>query len=855
VCPGDVDGDAAITPADVVAAPAVLFQDAEVDAATLVRADANDDGLVTASDVAAILLLQGAPCMDPPPLHTPSATPSPTPDAAAATATTTATPTHSPTSTATLMAGTPTRTPTPLPTPTATSACIVQSAQLGTTNGQISASDCQRNFDGSVRYTDVYSLVGVPGTSIKIDVTTSGGSALMPFVRLIDADGQFDAVEGAPPIQFVVTTGQPYQLFVTTRPSSPTVFGPYTLTLSGLSCPGPTAISLNSTRTATLGSTSCPDPAGPTVGSTINPADRYTFNVSQVPKTISVAMSQVLPADNIDPTLTLIGPDGFAVGSDDDSGGGIAGLDAQMTFLAVQAGTYTIIAAGGGAVGSYSLTLKAPTCAATPLKDIPADRPVTCSNQTGPGCSGALFSTLAGGPPPTTCNAAPLGIPGATTTTPDTNSPADLYTFTGTAGDVISVGMSSDDDAHLYLLAPASAGGAVLAEDDTSGIFTTAGGAQLAATLPVAGTYTIVATNNNVLQPGDPPVNYTLYVQKCPARGLLNPSTGRTTTGAFNAFDCFGFGNIPFRTYVFDGMAGQFVTTTVSSKDIDAFVRVFAPDGSRIENDDDPFEAATSDARANRILPVDGRYIVEVSASVGQGAVDIATTPPPAYSVRAQVCSTATVSSGSVSGAFQDSDCELSSGQKFDVYTFAAGARPRAATILPPNNGCALGLFAEGPQTPADACSTDLLEMPLLSNGKYGFVIAAATDTTRGPYVAQVSSCPMTVLGFGDKRTGTLTSSDCTDATGAPADWLWFQAAGDLVQFNSGVSGTVSASFPLAGVFTDAVGSEAVSGDFTDDPDAMVPLGNNLGALLKITSAAPTANGNYTVSVDPASLR
>ena len=131
--------------------------------------------------------------------------------------------------------------------------------------------------------------------------------------------------------------------------------------------------------------------------------------------------------------------------------------------------------------------------------------------------------------------AAPLPIPVISDDTPELASPADVYTFTTTsAGEVISVTMESDDDAHLYLLGPASAGNPLVAEDDDSGPVSGTLDAQLAATLIVPGTYTLVAANNSMLLPPDPEepgdlgdsIDYKLFIQKCPVLGALNPVTG-----------------------------------------------------------------------------------------------------------------------------------------------------------------------------------------------------------------------------------------------------------------------------------------------------------------------------------------
>src|SRR6185369_11906213 len=125
----------------------------------------------------------------------------------------------------------------------------------------------------------------------------------------------------------------------------------------------------------------------------------------------------------------------------------------------------------------------------------------------------------------------------------------------------------------------ASAGNPLVAEDNDGGPVGIGFDAQLAATLAASGTYTIVAANNNALRPRDPAapddeeeiVGYTLHVQKCANAGALRADAA-PRSAAFNVFDCTGFGGVPFRSYVLDGTAGEFVTVSMSSDDVDAAV-------------------------------------------------------------------------------------------------------------------------------------------------------------------------------------------------------------------------------------------------------------------------------------------
>ena len=820
-CPGDVDRNGVVTSADVAALVPLLFIDPLLlDIDTLLRADVNDDGVLNGADIAAILALDGIPCPSPRP--TPTSTPTPT-----------MTPILS-----------PTQTNTRPPTPTATPPCVVQQASLGSTTGTLSATDCERTFSGQPQFVDLYNVTAAPGTAITVELTTT--APLVGYLAVTDPGGQFDGVVGSSPIQFTVTTGLPYQIQVTSEPTSSVRLGNYTLKLTSMSCPTPVVLPIGTSRPFNLDGTECPEPGDPTVGQNSDPADVYTFTVTDVPKNISIIMQQLSINDDIFPAMALLGPDGYELVSQDNNFDCTAPtgqlLCSQIRFLALQRGTYTILAAGTGGLGRYSMTLTSPTCNSRTLNNIPTDHALSCSG-TGVGC----MSTLDGNTTHTPC-AAPLPDAQDQQDSPEPGSPAELYSFTATAGDVISVRMTSDDAPHLYLLGPAPAS-KLIASDDTSD------GAQFAATLTAPGTYTIVAANDNALFSDDPPINYTLLVQKCPVSGGLNPLTGRQVSGTYSPLDCLGSGDIPYRSYTFAGLAGQFVTTTMTSSTVDSFLRVFAPDGSVVENDDDSFDDATGDARASRLLPVDGTYIVEASTSPSGPTVDPGAVPPPSFTLRARLCATTAAAPGHLSGTWDDTDCDLGGGTRGDVFTFPAGSTPAVATLSPPANGCVLALLADGTQVPVGGCTTDPIDIPVLGSSVYGFIVAGAETSTRGAYTLGFSHCPANSVGFGDTRHGMLDGTNCADPDGSPADWFVLQAPAGLVNFNSGMTGQINAAFPLGALFSDLTGSSPLLGRFNEDPSTMFSAGNNLAAVLRVTGQAPTDMGAYDLSIDTAQLR
>jgi len=820
-CPGDLNHDGVVTAADAVALVPLLFVDPlTLDIDTLVRADVNDDGALSNADIVAILALDGLPCPTPPPPATATPTPTATPIV------------------------TPTQTNTGTPTPTPTPACAVHQGALGSTNGTLDSTACQRLVSESMRLVDVYSITSTPGTAITVQLTTV--APLAGYVVVLDPAGQFDRVEGVAPIQFTVTSAKPYQILVTSDPQSTVQLGDYTLTLTSTVCPTPVALPFGTSRPFNLDGTECPEPGMPTIGTLSEPTDVYTFTVTDVPKNVSIIMQQLGVNDTIFPVMALLGPDGFELVTQDDNFDCSAPtgtlLCAEIRFLALQRGTYTILAGGLGGTGRYSLALVSPTCNPVALAAIPPDHPLTC-----PGSAAGCVGTLQGNTTLTPC-AAPLPAPGGKDYVPAPSSPAALYSFAASAGDVISVKMASDGNPHLYLIGPSPAN-ALVTDDNTSMT------AELATTLAVPGTYTIVAANDATLAPEDNPVNYTLLIQKCPVRGGLNLLTGRQMSGTYSTLDCVGSGGIPYQSYAFSGRAGQFVTTTMTSSNIDSFVRVFAPDGSHVDNDNDLFQDVTSDARVSRILPMDGRYFVEVSASRSGPAVDLSAAPPPAFTVRAQTCSTTAAMPGSLNGTWENADCDLANGRTGDIYTFPAGTAPAVATVSPPSNGCIVALLDDGSQVPSDGCSTTPVDVPVLGTSVRGFIVAGAQTSTRGAYTVGFSRCPVTSVGFGDTYHGVLNGTNCADSDGTRADWFLIQAPAGLVNFNLGMTGSISAAFPLAAVLSDLGPSRFVTGTFSEDPSTMFSGGTNLGAVLRVTGATSANLGAYDLSIDTVSLR
>lgn len=831
-CRGDVDDDDIVGPNDLAATVVVLFAEPEdVDVGTLMRADANDDAAVSAADLIAIVQLQGFRCPAGP--------------------TRTRTPTRTPTHTA-IAPPTVTATRTPNPTPTPTQACTLQQASLGITNGTLTDTDCRRVFRGTARRTDAYTFSTSSGQVVRIEaIGTGGAGSYTPYIRVIDANGFFEQVEGPSPIEFTATTSLPYLIYITSEPTQPLQTGPYRMTLSVRTCPIETA----RIRLKTMDSNACPDLGSPSVGGRTDLADIYTFSITQPLTRVEITMEQSVEDSLLDPIISVYGPDGYELfpsfQADDAAPGGF-GFNARARFLAVQTGTYTLVASGGGcdpaepgANCRYRLIFSATQCPRIAAGPIPSTSPKV------------IAATLYGDTQRTACPA-PVTIPGFNETEePEVNSVADAYTFTAAAGDIISATMDSEGDSQLTLFGPLQAGNPFVTQND---VVDTDFTSQLAATLTRDGTYTLLAVNRTFLErpdPNDPQdtgdfVEYEAFLQQCRVAGGLVPSTGTTANGRFRVTDCLGFGGYPFQSFAFNADAGQVIATTMTSAAVNSSLQVVGAGVGAATNDDDPL-GTTADARVIRTIPSTGVYFAEASTSREDFEPELG--PAPSFSLSARACAPKVAALGTLAESFSDGDCDLGDGRKYDVFTLdgLAGLPPRpfVVSVEPPANACVLGLLPQGQQIFARSCAKQALDIPVVGSGTAAFVIAADGAAIRGAYTVKVAVCPLSTIGFGASHNGSLATAGCADTGGVRADWILFQDRVGLVRFNEGLSLSLSAGFATAASITDVVQTSPLTGRRGLDAVELLPLGENLGALVKVRGATVGDLGNYTVHVAP----
>jgi hypothetical protein len=205
--------------------------------------------------------------------------------------------------------------------------------------------------------------------------------------------------------------------------------------------------------------------------------------------------------------------------------------------------------------------------------------------------------------------------------------------------------------------------------------------------------------------------------------------------------------------------------------------------------------------------------------------------------------------------SFSESDCDLGGGRRYDVFSFdgVAGLPPRpfVASVEPPANACVLGLLPEGSQFLVGSCTKTALDIPVVGPGTAAFVIAADSAGISGSYSVRVSVCALPTIAMGTTHNGSLTSAGCSDTAGVRSDWVLVQDRVGLVRFNDGFFVTLTAAFPTAAMITDAAQAASLFGRRGLDAVELIPLGPNLGAVVKIRGATPGDRGTYSVQVSP----
>ena len=360
-----------------------------------------------------------------------------------------------------------------------------------------------------------------------------------------------------------------------------------------------------------------------------NSFDAYAFRAGAGDR-----VAVLLESDDFDPTLRIgrMINGAFVQSAQNDDGAG-KGLNSYLVFTAPQAGEYVIQAAsvGSGAEGDYRLSLEQGPPA-------PEARTIAIGDE----IDGRLDEDSAQS---------------------DSGAPADLYRFTGRAGQRVAISLKADDfDSYLELF---DANHNSLATDDDSGGELNA---RLTFVLPDDGDYLIEARGFS-----DANGRYDLKLEEvAPPPPPTALSFGQTVQGDLKEGGPTDDAGRLFDGYAFSGTEGQRVQAIMRSGDFDALLQV-AKAGEEFEelaSDDDGLRQGT-DARLTFTLPEDGDYILRAlpysSSGKGLYSLEFADRGPEPGPGSLLIGSTAR-------GALTDNDALTDEGVSFDAYTFKAKA-------------------------------------------------------------------------------------------------------------------------------------------------------------------------------------
>ncbi|HCQ53033.1 MAG: PPC domain-containing protein [Brevundimonas diminuta] len=324
--------------------------------------------------------------------------------------------------------------------------------------------------------------------------------------------------------------------------------------------PRPGRIAVGRDETGSLGGNSAEDDDGKRY-------DAYAFRASAGER-----VKIDLESDDFDSFLRVgrIVNGAFVQMAENDDGG--SSLNARLVFTAPQAGEYLIrvTSYNGSAEGDYRLSMEqgppAPTAA-----------PVTIGEET----RGRLNSDSA---------------------TSDSGAPADLYRFSGRAGQRVAITMKADGfDTYLELFDANH--NSLATDDDSAGDLN----ARLTHTLAEDGDYLIEA---RAFSSGEGP--YTLNIEEiAPPPPPSAIAFGQTVEGELTDSDATDDDGRRYDAFVFSGTEGQRIQAVMRSGDFDAYLQLGenGEEFSEIASDDDGLGQGT-DARLIFTLPETGEYVL-----------------------------------------------------------------------------------------------------------------------------------------------------------------------------------------------------------------------------------------------------
>ncbi len=321
-----------------------------------------------------------------------------------------------------------------------------------------------------------------------------------------------------------------------------------------------------------------------------------------------------LISSDFDPYLFMVGPEAGLGWSDDDSGDG---LNSLLCVVLPADGGYRLIAGSlGGGVGSYTLEL---------ADEVPEQVGTCTPTGEAVGASVASLEDL-----DSDGRLLRMGATSASEFTASSpqyiGSPVEAWTFEGAAGESLSVDLTADFDAYMYLLGPGLA--EWLSDDDGAGCLNS----RITLVLPESGAYTVIASAL-----GAGVGEYELHVADAPGEVRECSGAGGSFESGIAVEDLVVTGSITVpgeqaaqltvgdqlyqgsrtKLWTIEGVAGSRLLIEHSADAFDPYLYFSGPGFEVPLFDDDG--AGGLNARLCVELPEDGTYRI-LSSSLGEDA-------------------------------------------------------------------------------------------------------------------------------------------------------------------------------------------------------------------------------------------
>ncbi len=562
--------------------------------------------------------------------------------------------------------------------------------------------------------------------------------------------------------------------------------------------------------------------------SSANPTMRYVL--------VGSAGDQVtlrLTSTDFDVYLTLLDANSVIVAEDDDSAGGTDALIQDFTLPS--SGEYTI------QVDSYNLTSTGVFTLSIEGSLTPPETPEVTATATAQ----------------VVMSGSQIAYGDSITASITVDMPAGVYTFSGSAGDVVTIEMTSASfDAYLELRD--AEGNTLIADDDSAGDLN----ARIANfVLPADGDYTIRAGSFGGGVSGSFQLTLTQEAGT-PATPSVQPATtvpvemGQSLAGDLES------PGVP-AAFSLEGRSGDIVSITVESLEFDPLVTLQNSSGADIATDDD--SAGNLNARiANFQLPDTGTYLILVSSlsrsargsfvlTVDQGTA--AAQPPPTAEPNMALGDDALTPGQSISAV-------LSPDQPEARFTFAAIADQEvtitaSSAVFDPvltlldTDGAELAVDDDG----AGALNARISKFRVPGDGMYTVVVSAFS-----PLIAQspfnlllelVDGSLTPTEDPGQVTPGTTIEGELT-VTQPEASYTFAGRAGDTVTITAR-SNAFDTFLTLLGPDGDILASDDDSAGNLNSQIANFTLPQDGIYTAVVSSFAPSVDGPFTLLIEGAS--